>query len=439
MSSSTDEERRHPDYDEVEKLIQHLRLPRGTPHVVCFAEDSDVDFDRFPVPRCVDSLQNLSLFNNFEERICDTKPLCKAPHKHEVDYGPRVMDFYSIIIKRKKGMGCSLKGRINGFIEINWEPDVCVFKVKREDADAEWVELSPDQERHTTITLYGPVDNGTRLYMCDSGSGVGAALALDDQPLVQCDDPHLHCYEDDQVFGRGNKVGKVFGRGNKVGRACFTVHYQWTQTPYISNRLLESRLDPGNENYVPLKSVSPWQIFLQYAIMRPGLVAKITIKIIDHGDVAHVSGSIYARPCCFSHQIPLINKTTETMVNADGEIQLKRSIVAVPAHASLVIAADNLLDNHGNSVADHAITFFIPAEKGSYHKIMSRRTESWHHTGDARLQVEVEWIPHQYGLFKKRSPSLAQAATSEIVVSATSEGNTSGEEKQDETDGFVYW
>ncbi|XP_055961308.1 uncharacterized protein LOC130015365 [Mercurialis annua] len=344
------------------------------------AEDCDSNSPKFGIPRCVDGLQNLNVFKAREERKCEEKEVCKVGHEKTVDYGPRVMDLYSIILKRNKKVpatGLSLKGRLKGVIQVWGEPDL------RWDIDAE---LSGEDEDRSTLTLYDP--NTTRLFSCDRYYRIAFALTLNDQSVLQ---GTLH--EDDYFY----EDARVFGDGKRVSRGHFNVKCDWTSLPYLNNRLLEIRVDPGSCDFAPRRNDSELQIFAWCAVMRPGLVAKIQIKVKNGRNITTVSGSIYARPCCFTHQIPLIDSRENTEVAKDGIIVLKRLLVAVPSHASLVIAAENLVDNHENSVALSANTFFVPEEKApAKTRIMYEKTVSKPNMSHEYLEAEVEWIYQKY-------------------------------------------
>ncbi|XP_050237580.2 uncharacterized protein LOC126687187 [Mercurialis annua] len=230
----------------------------------------------------------------------------------------------------------------------------------------------------------------SRLFSCDGFSRIGFALTLDDQPLFQGEYPDDYFYEDE----------KVFGPGNKVSRGFFATEPNWLAVPYLNNRLIEIRVYTGEKCYARSRPiVSPVQIFARFAVMQPGLVASIKIKVRNHRHITTISGSIYARPCCFTHRIPLINSLENTEVAEDGTIALKRSFVAVSSHASLVIVADGLHDQLGNRVTLCANTFFIPAKEApSEARIMYEQPGSESNILNGRLQAEVEWIPHEFDL-----------------------------------------
>ncbi|XP_050235903.1 uncharacterized protein LOC126685936 [Mercurialis annua] len=336
------------------------------------ASDEDLEF------RCVDYCINLDIFKKEIGRNCLTTECCQRPHPSEIRVCNKILDSYAVILRRDRTMNnpLSLKGKLSGEIrtqcyksyrERESPVDVNLYKVEK---DADSVDLSYTDKY--TITLFGPdID---QLPTCVPSIDVSFDLRLDSQPILEGISDYA---VNDTTAPDFDPLTPIYER--IVGGYVNFMEIQTSATSFY-NRVTEERVEMCGDR------TSPFRMYFQHAIMHSAGVAKITLKLTGIPGVSTISGSICARPCCYTYDVPLVSdKPTE--VDKDGTIMLKRSIIAVPGHASLVIVAGKLCDASGNTISRGGKTFFIPIPEGPSEPAGG---------SIEGLQVGVEWIYHNF-------------------------------------------
>ncbi|XP_050232844.1 heat shock 70 kDa protein 15-like isoform X2 [Mercurialis annua] len=358
-------------------------------------EDEDLPKEQAEEQK-TDMEEDLDLDTMWEERKCPLRGVCDFAHWRSFDELPCLLDIYSIILRPNENFtgreNLCLRGKLSGtiFTEVIKIPDeiaesflmrkhyvhredLYLYKMKKDDTEAESVDLSADDAR-AEITLFGP--HLRRFPHCEISMILDVGLRLDDQELIQGEEvDSFDAFKDGDKFNKGT---------------LFFHELRFRMFPWLMNRVLHEQVRPIKTWGMTFDDDGPVDVFVRYAIMSPGAAAGIKIKILNRPDVSRVHGCVYARPCSFIGKIPLI-RAEEAGVEPDGTIQLKRSLVAVPSNASLVIGVDQLCDQHGRLVVSAAATFFVPLHVGrSQPKLI----------GDSCLQVEVEWLLHD--IFPRR-------------------------------------